>query len=83
MLDRDHIELIPAGVDNFQNALLQTRRARVTAYNASGGVVWEKPWRASKLTAESNLIGNIMTRADVRHAPDAPSIVRLRAEVIR
>lgn len=82
MLDRDHIELIPAGVENFQRELLRTRRARVTTYSASGTIVWEKPWRANKMTADSDLIRNILTRHDVRHAPDAPSIMRLRAEVI-
>lgn len=82
MLDRDHIELIPAGIENFKRALLQSQRALVTAYNVHGSVVWKKPWRATKLTVDSNLIGNIMTRADIRYAPDASSIVRLRAEVI-
>ncbi|AHJ95528.1 hypothetical protein [Hymenobacter swuensis] len=82
VLEPDNITFTPAGAENFQRALLQTRRAQVTAYNASGGVVWSKPWNATKLTAKSRLIGNIMTRADIRYAPDASSIVRLHAEVL-
>jgi len=82
VLNRNNITFSPAGAEHFQRALLQTRRAQVTAYNAHGGVVWTKLWKATKLTADSNLIGNIMTRGDIRYGLDAPSIVRVHAEVL-
>ena len=80
-LTRDNITLNPADPEAFKQQLLVSRHAQVTAYNAHGDVVWSKPWHAKYLKATSNLIGNIMTRNDIRYAPDAPSIVRLHAEL--
>lgn len=54
------IELYPAGIAEFKNKLLRTRRAERTLIFADGRRIVQI-WRANKFTAETDLMKNIKT----------------------
>ena len=51
----------PTGEENFKNALIKTKRARIT-WEYSGGEKEDKIWCANKVTTSTNIQGNIKSR---------------------
>lgn len=69
----------PAGEDNFKKELLRTRKAKIT-WEYSSGAPDVTPWNANKVTASTNLRGNIQSRPQWREK-DSNGLMRVRVEI--
>jgi hypothetical protein len=59
------IELFPACEIDFKNQLLISKKVDIEVYYTNGDVKTKK-WNASKMTPESDLMGNIRSRSEFR-----------------
>ena len=64
-LDVLPITLTPASPAAFRRSLLSTRRAAIRVVYADGRVE-ERVWNATRLTARSNILGNLRSRKEFR-----------------
>ena len=77
------IELIPNNNEVFLETLLKTKTATITTFYKNGKQ-GDKIWDASKMTAESNVLGNLRSRAEFRKPNwQKANIVKVVVEVIQ
>lgn len=77
------IALDPAGPDAFKAALLATKEAEIEIVYSDGHVITET-WKATKLSATSNVVGNLRARPKFRAgAWQAAGIAELRVRVVQ
>ncbi|WP_396165974.1 hypothetical protein [Flavobacterium sp.] len=75
------IELIPNNNEVFLNTLLKTKRAIITTFYKNGDKD-SKIWNASRMNANSNVIGNLRSRQEYRNGNwQAANIVKVVVEV--
>lgn len=80
--ERPVLELQTEEESEFEERLLEVRKARVTAFRLDGSEVFSKPWVLKSYTTESDLRNNLWTRDDLRRAARLEAgIVRVRVEV--
>jgi hypothetical protein len=76
------IHLVPADPIAFKQKLLQSRKARiVTTYSDDHKET--EDWYASKLSAQSNVIGNLRSRAKFRRGWQERGIVQVTVTVLK
>lgn len=75
------IELIPNDNQEFLSALLKTKTATITTFYKNG-TKESKNWSAERMTAKSNVIGNLRSRPEFRNGNwQKANIVKVVVEV--
>jgi hypothetical protein len=59
------IRLVPQDPDDFRNALIKSRRAKITTFFSNGETTTSE-WKAERITTKSNIFGNLRSRAEFR-----------------
>ncbi len=75
------ISLEPSDITVFRSQLLRKKEAVMMVYYASGAIE-EKVWKVSKLTNQSNILGNLRSRPEFRSgAWQAQEIIKVHVKV--
>lgn len=75
------IELIPSDNEVFLETLLKTKKAKISTFYKNG-IQENKIWNASRMTAQSNVLGNLRSRIEYRNGNwQKANIVKIVVEV--